>query len=439
MEKEELIVLFCYIVLTLIMTYPLIFKMNFYTTGDTQAFIWSFWWVKHALFDFKTDLFYTNHIFYPIGMDLSLYTLTYFNTFFSLPLQLFFDEIVTYNIMFLFSFIVSGFGMFLLVRYLTNDIRASFVTGIIFAFCPFRFAHAMGHMTVLSTEWIPFYVLYLIKTLKETNKKNAILAGIFLALNALSEWHYLLFLTLFSIFFLFYYYMKDRKTLLNKKFLINGIVLLSVFLLITFPFLFKLLGASSNPGAKRQLDPSIMTSADLMSFFVPSEFHPIFGKYVSGIYSLFTGITQENTHFIGYTVIFLSVFAIFKLWEKTKIWFFLGIIFFVLSLGPVLHIFGKFLYSSPIQFGNILRNSGFYLTNIGYDLLNRFIGIPLPYLFLHYTVPFFKLFRTPGRFSVLVIFSFSVIAGYSLSLLLKKSTYKNLVFIMFLIYKFFFA
>lgn len=56
-----------YIILTLLMTYPMILKMDHYTAGDVLMFMWSFWWVKHALLDFHTNLFYTYYLFYPVG------------------------------------------------------------------------------------------------------------------------------------------------------------------------------------------------------------------------------------------------------------------------------------------------------------------------------------------------------------------------------------
>lgn len=410
----------------------MIFKMNQYVAGDVFQIIWSFWWVKHALLDFHTNLFYSNYIFYPVGMDLSLYVLTYFNTLFSLPLQYIFNEIVTYNIMDLFSFVMSGFGVYLLVKYLTKNTRAAFISGLIFAFCPFRFAHAMGHLTVLSTEWIPFYVLYLIRTTKEKSLKNPILAGFFLSLASLGEWHYLLFLSMFTLLFLIYHLKIDFNSIFNKKFSFKFFILLFVFFLITTPFLIPIIkNILTNPSAGRPLDPSVIASADIFGFFIPASFHPIFGKYVAWAYERFTRNIQEDTVFLGYTTLALSIYALFKVdKKKTRFWLITAIIFFILALGPLLHIFGRFIYPSPIPLGSLADSIGLKTSQLGHDLLNKFIGIPLPYLILHLYVPFFTLLREPGRFTILVILSLSVLSGYGASKLFEKNNKKkNIIFL----------
>jgi len=424
----EIYVIFIYIALTLLMTYPLIFKLNFYLTGDTSAGVWSFWWIKYSIFN-KTNIFYTNHLYHPIGLDLSLFPLSYFNIISSLPLQFFFNEIVTHNIMVLFSFVMSGFGTFLLVKYLTKDTKAAFISGVIFAFSPFRFGHLMGHLSIISTEWIPFFVLYLIKTIKEKNLKNAVFAGAFFSLSALSEWHYLLFLSIFSSVMLLYYFKTEKKLILNINFLKKITLFSLVFLLITFPFFLPLInGALSNPQATRPLETTIITSADLFAFFIPSELHPLFGGFVSGINNMFIANLQERNVFLGYIPIILSVYSLFKVEKiKTKFWILFSVIFFILSLGPLLHVFGRFLFPSPMKIGDFTDYIGLNLSQTAHDLLNNFIAIPLPYIALHKFIP---LLRTPSRFTILVILSVSVLSGYSMAKIFKKQN--NLIFLLIL-------
>jgi len=47
-------------------------------------------------------------------------------------------QILTYNIIFLSGFALSGAGMFLLVRSLTGSTLAALVSGFIFALLPYR-------------------------------------------------------------------------------------------------------------------------------------------------------------------------------------------------------------------------------------------------------------------------------------------------------------
>src|SRR5262249_18638857 len=68
------------------------------------------------------------------------------------------NPILSYNLIFLSTFVLSGLGAFLLVRDLTDNPRAAFVAGAAYAFAPYRVA-SLPHIQVLSSAWMPF-VLY---------------------------------------------------------------------------------------------------------------------------------------------------------------------------------------------------------------------------------------------------------------------------------------
>ena len=52
---------------------------------------------------------------------------------------------------------------------------------------------------MVTTQWLPFYALYLLKTLREPKLKNAVLAGLFFALAALAEMIFASFLALLTL------------------------------------------------------------------------------------------------------------------------------------------------------------------------------------------------------------------------------------------------
>ena len=67
--------------------------------------------------------------------------------------------ILSYNVLFLSSFVLSGLGMYLLVRDLLGARpgahQAAFVAGVIYAFVPLRIAQ-VAHIQSLSSQWMPF-------------------------------------------------------------------------------------------------------------------------------------------------------------------------------------------------------------------------------------------------------------------------------------------
>ena len=66
----------------------------------------------------------------------------------------------------------------------------AFVAGIIVGFCPYRFTHAAGHLSIVSTQWIPFFFLYVERLISTPRVKNAVLTAVFFSLCACTTWYY---------------------------------------------------------------------------------------------------------------------------------------------------------------------------------------------------------------------------------------------------------
>ena len=161
-----------YLLLTLGLTYPLVTQFGRAIPGDGfdgwQNY-WNLWWAKTALLEQHTHPWFTNMLYHPTGVGLLFHTLNAFNGFITLPVQLAFGLLPAYNAAVLLSFTLGGLGAYLLARYVLgpgSSRLAAFAAGVIFTFSPFHIAHLLGHMQVISLEWIPFYALYLLKTVQ---------------------------------------------------------------------------------------------------------------------------------------------------------------------------------------------------------------------------------------------------------------------------------
>ena len=399
-RRIDYLIPIAYLILTVIFTYPVAFSGDKIPGlgGDAYQFIWGFWWFKEALLSFCSP-YYTPYIFYPTGVNLAFSAVTPFNGIFSIPLQSAFGLINAYNILWIFSFIASGYGTYLLVKYLTSDRRAAFISGLIFMFCPYHFAHALGHVNLTSIQWIPFYVLFLIKTVKEDKRSNAIYAAIFLFLTAICCYYYLIYLLVFTLLFFLYYLWVDKHSILKKDFLKRLSILIIVFGSIFSPFAYPILKEIVIVKSNYMYGGGfVIYSADFFGFFIPSLFHPLFKELVTPIYENFTGNTAEYTTFIGYTVLFLAALAIVKVKSKEiKFWLLSALIFFILCLGPLLHV-----------------NGIVSVTTNGHAS-----GILLPYAILT-KIPIISLARVPSRWDILVMLSLAVLAGYGLNYTFKR-------------------
>jgi hypothetical protein len=119
---------------------------------------------------------------------------------------------------------------------------------------------------------------------------------------------------------------------------------------------------------------------------------------VEPIYARFTGNIFEQTVYIGFVVLALALIAVVKVHQaETRVWTLCAIIFFVLALGPFLHINGKDLFS--------LGDVRFY--------------IPLPHLLFGF-IPVFKGARVASRFDVMLMLSLAVLVGFGLRYVLDR-------------------
>ena len=413
--KLYISVAFLYSILTIVLTYPVAFKIGRDIPGRGDAFQWmnALWYSDYALLHPEiTTLTHTNMIFYPHGID-TMPFISAFNQIITILLLPFVQIQVIYSFLWLLSFILAAFGTFLLVRYLTQNNYAAFLSGIIFAFTPYHFVHGLGHLSATTIQWIPFCALFFMKVFREGGIKNCILAGIFYILVALSDFQYLVFVGIFIALLFVYenilcirskpeHRLEAYKSILIK-YVIVGIVAFSVIIPLTISDI--QVASSANNFLKPAAGEAVRYSTDLLSFFLPSVLHPVFGGIVTPVYADFTGNVSEYTTYIGYSVLILSIFGLLVKWKEplVRFWGYIAILFSLFSMGPVLHVAGQTVFTD----------------------FN--ISFPLPYLILYYVVPFIENSRTAGRFFIIAVLAFSVLAGYGCSEILKKYDAKKLI------------
>ncbi len=163
--KRHLAVLTGYFLLTILGTWPLAqaFTRAVPGGGDAWQHLWNLWWMRQALTT-PTDPFFTDALYYPHGVSLLFHTLVPLESALTVPFQLLgVDLVPLYNAVLMGSFVLAGYGTWLLVRDLTGHAGAAFVAGFAFAFCPYHLGHLLGHMNLASLQWIPLYLWALLR------------------------------------------------------------------------------------------------------------------------------------------------------------------------------------------------------------------------------------------------------------------------------------
>ncbi|HEY66072.1 MAG TPA: hypothetical protein G4O02_16030 [Caldilineae bacterium] len=398
--RSAAFVLAAYLALTLGMTYPVV--RHFFSAIPGDGFdgwqnFWNLWWVRRALLVEHRHPFFTDMLYHPTGVSLLFHTLNPFNGFTFLPMQLAGELFAAYNSVVLFSFAVGGLGGYLLTQYALRRVPepartwAAFLAGAIYTFSPFHFAHLLGHMQVLSLEWIPFYVLYLCRGMDRAQRgpiaaRDVIMPVVFLVLISLCDWYFVLYCVLFTGLVWLYLLWRRRLSLRIASWtLAVGLLFAIVMSPLLWPMIVE---ASRYDFMVPDPDQVYMLSADLLAFFTPNEFHPLWGDIAARVGRLFTSPVSEHTVFAGYVPLLLALWGVRTRGRTARFWALAALSFALLAMGPALHIAG------------------------------RRWPIPLPYAILQRVIPFIQITRSVSRLDVMVMLSLGVLAAYGLQALM---------------------
>ena len=431
-RRSFLLVLLLFSGLAVALTWPLVTRLTTHVPGsdtwayDEYTFLWNIWYLKSALIDQHISPLFTNLTFYPLGMGLVMYTFNLMAAALALPIHLATGNIpLSSNLVNLASSVLGGFGTYLLVLYLLRTRSRpsgsaphpppptphapAIIAGLIYAFAASRSIYlALGHYMIVTTQFVPFFLLYFVKLLDKGRTRDALLAGLFAALCLLTDMLFGVLLGLMAAVLLLDWWLQRRKqpaaarrpstrSLLGKL-----AVMAALAAIISAPLLVPTLREGFNADyAVEGWGHSEKLSADLVGMVTPTDLHPVFGAdWVDSLRAVETGdgpFADINTVFVGWVTLALAVLGAFVGGRRSRAWTGIALVAGVLALGPLLQINGQSLF----------------------DLDGLQVNLPLPYIVLHY-LPFIKGFRAPNRFSIDLMQGLAVLAGFGAAWLLGK-------------------
>jgi hypothetical protein len=423
------------------MTWPLSRQLTTAIPGDSfdgwQNF-WNLWWVKVALVDRVQWPMVTDLLYAPTGVGLYFHTLNPFNGLVTLPVQVSGNLFLAYNSVVFISWVLGGYGVFLLVRWLLRG-RAGmaprfggpFVAGLIFTFAPFHMAHLLGHMQVMSLQWLPFYLLYLLQATERAKSgrawlRHALLAGLFLILVGLCDWYYVLYLFLFTGFYIGYWvlvgigywvlgivggwgmaprprrFSNTQYPIPNTRFFLPPIVAGLLFVMVLSPLLLPMVQEALRFDFMQRPESDLyILSAAVMDFLVPNRLHSLFrpesftwpGNQIAPV--------SERTISIGYLPLLLALAGLWMDRRRAGLWMASALFFLLIALGPALNVW-------RIDFESVARQ----MTQPGWSL----------YGLLNESIPFMRISRSVSRFAVMVQLGVAVAGGIGLAWLTLSQT-----------------
>jgi hypothetical protein len=170
--KKSVFILALFALLTLLATHPLWQQLGDSLPGDVgdpvlNASILA--WDAHLLVTDPAHLF-DSGFYYPLPNALAYTENLTGSALLALPIILGGGQpAFAYNFVFLLSFILSGYGMYLLLLHLTRNRAAGLIAGISFAFAPYHLA-SLAHIQLLTVQWLPLMVLGLVRALAEDGR-----------------------------------------------------------------------------------------------------------------------------------------------------------------------------------------------------------------------------------------------------------------------------
>ena len=156
--------------------------------AEFDIFLWNLWWVRHAIFDLHVSPLYTNFVVYPIVSPLAGHTLALLWGFFSVPFQVIFGLIPTFNAIVVLNFVLAGVAMYAFTRKHVQRVSVALLAGLIFAFTPAMIQRAsVGHLDKISIFWLPLCLLLWDKVIETKRWTWAVITGLCLYLSWLTD------------------------------------------------------------------------------------------------------------------------------------------------------------------------------------------------------------------------------------------------------------
>jgi len=413
--------------LSLVATYPLVGHLFDAIPGlpwDNFNWLFDVWWFKEAIFVRGTSPLFHPDIFYPTGYAFGTSDAVWANKLLALPILLWGGDVLAYNLIVLGSFVLSGLGAYLLVYLLTRRKGPALLAGAIFAMSPFRTAAvAAGWLPTFPTQWLAFSLVALELTLRRRRLRHGLLAGIFLALHALTSWYYTFLAAIFVPLYLLLRCRRAPRKLLQAVWrpLALGAAVTGV---LVAPAFWITLRAGSGAHLAWSLFDVELWAASLDDFFVPSIYHTLWGNATllwHGPVPAYPWYTPGMLY-LGWIPLTLALWALWHHRRHRVLWGGWALAGAVLALGPTLHWAGERVYlQGPPQIQYYLYRVLFTLSRFAphpleapqrlFYAVPRGFFIPLPALLAHMFVPFMASIRWWVRFGLVAVLGVVVLAA----------------------------
>lgn len=358
--RRDWLPILLYLLATLVMTYPLVLRLRgnlMPLTGDMYMKLWDVWWLDH-LIQTGQNIFRSQELFYPVGLDLSYHPTSWTATALTWLLSQRISIFSAYKITILFAVFTSAYAAYLLILWLTKHPIAAWFGGAIYAFAPYHFGDLRDHPDLSQLAPIPITLLFFLQALSTGNVFLATAAGLMLGVVAWTGL-YLFGFTVITLALLFLYLAIAGRRWRKKRFWLAIVVFTLASLIPLFPRLypvFKNIDTLSYVIDNKFLADS--RQADLLAYVIPPGANPLFTPLTGDLSASFA--KSESRHpspYLGLIGIAATLSALTWRKHRSEVWAWSAIaaLFILLSIGPILRYSGQ-VYEDIRLPGSVLMN-----------------------------------------------------------------------------------
>lgn len=471
-----------YVVLAVVATWPLARGLNRNVAGDLGDPVFTMWvlaWDSQQLLAFargdfsQASSFFDANIFHPAPL-----TLAYSEHFLPQAIQALpvyattRNPILSYNLLFLSTFILSGLGGFLFSRQLTGDARAGVIGGLLFAFAPYRFPQT-PHLQVLSSQWMPFalygFCRYFASTMDVATRGGRWrpllgAAAALMALNLSCGYYLMYFAPIVATYVFWEIWRRDlwRHVAMWRRLAGAGLLVVGV----TVPLLLPYLAVQQAMHLERGTAELVRYSADVYSYATANVQQPFWGTIVRAFPKpegdLFPGVIAIVLATVG--VIFwrdtaaaatppvhfrtrhwvVAVLAVFHLIAalvtlvQRRVTLDLGIV--TVRMTNVTQLLLRAAIAAAIllalspalraRSAAFMRGRGIFLVMLiaamwlslgpAPEALGRPLNLFGPYRLLYDYVPGYDGLRVPARFGMIVVLMFAILGSFGAAVIARR-------------------
>jgi hypothetical protein len=442
--SQHVIVLLAYAVFAVAMTWPLATHLSTHLVNakwfyDAMTNIMILGTRVQYMLGRSTLGLYDNYFCAPIPYSIVFNENLFGLSLIYLPIYLITGSyLLSYNILLLLCLTLSGYGVWLLVRYLTNSSLAGFVCGVAYAFCPYVLFE-LGRVQLVAAQWIPLCVFFLHRTIETGRLKDMAGLGFFFVMQVGSCLYYTLFLLVLFGFVGIWLLVINKRTQL--KFWLQLVVVMVVTGVVVGVMIYPYVKTRSNFALTRSTEKARQYAGKMSSLV---QVYP--ENKTLGFLRFDSVDGSEQVAFPGFTVVLLALaslgFALVKAYKRgppdemkrhivTALT--LSILVFFSTIGAAV-VFGGFLWAIPIVLGGLIywrkrcvkqllpSTMALYLYFLFFSLI-LFLGIQpynvnnqpvygLYYYFYTY-IPGFDGIRYVSRQIILIMLSLVILAGFA--------------------------